>query len=425
MYRSFVGLVLVAACAVEPSSVPDSELATVTQQLGVSDVTREHVTGDVYHYGFVLRVGDGPNALLHLHRVVRERAPWQPRATTGAIMMMHGDFATFSSNFLPSASGVAPWLAARGIDVWGLDRRFTQAPDGDDADVSDFDAMGITQELDDIATALGFARATRLVTDHSTDRLNLVGFSRGGELAYFYASREATKPAALRHVKGIVPLDVYVSLSPADEDLRQNFCISAYYEYLDLDAGVVDSPNSFQIEVGQLAQSDPDGQTPFQGFFPGFTNRQVMLAFMGQTYQFFTPSPDYHLLGPILDGDMPTGLRFTSEEVANTWLATSPYHSSLREAADTDALTCGDSPPVELPLSRIHVPLLLIAAAGGYGEHALYSTTQVGSSDVSTLLIRQLPAAQEAEDFGHGDLLYAPAAASLAWQPLLSWLRAH
>ncbi|HEV7554295.1 MAG TPA: hypothetical protein VGO00_02505 [Kofleriaceae bacterium] len=416
---------LVAACAVESPSAPDSELATTTQDLGVSGITREHVTGDVYHYGFVLRVGDGPNALLHLHRVVRERAPWQPRATTGAIMMMHGDFATFSSNFVPSAGGIAPWLAARNIDVWGLDRRFTQAPDGDDADVSDFDAMGITQELDDIGTALGFARATRLVTDHSTDRLNLVGFSRGGELAYFYASREATRPAALRHVKGIVPLDVYVSVSPADEDLRQFFCTSAFFEYQDLAAGVVDSPNSFQIEVGQLAQSDPDGQTPFQGFFPGFTNREVMLTFMGQTYQLFSPSPLYHLLGPILDGDMATGLRFSAEAVANNWLATAPPHSSLREAADTDALTCGDSPPVELPLSRIHVPLLLIAAAGGYGEHALYSTTQVGSTDVSTMLVRQLPVGREAEDFGHGDLLYAPAAAGLAWQPLLSWLRAH
>jgi hypothetical protein len=98
----------------------------------------------------------------------------------------------------------------------------------------------------------------------------------------------------------------------------------------------------------------------------------------------------------------------------------------MREAADTDALTCGDAPlPLDLPLSRIRVPLLLIAAAGGYGEHAVFSTTQVGSTDVTAMVIRQLPAEREAEDVGHADLLFAPDAVHLAWQPLLAWLDRH
>ena len=97
----------------------------------------------------------------------------------------------------------------------------------------------------------------------------------------------------------------------------------------------------------------------------------------------------------------------------------------MLESADTDAQTCGDAPVLDLPLSRIHVPLFLLGAAGGYGDHALYSTTQVGSSDVTTHVIRQLPPEREAEDFGHGDLLYATRADTLAWQPLLAWLTAH
>ena len=71
------------------------------------------------------------------------------------------------------------------------------------------------------------------------------------------------------------------------------------------------------------------------------------------------------------------------------------------------------------------MPLLLVAAAGGYGERALYSTTQVSSTDVTTHVIRLLPVEQEAEDFGHADLLYAANAPELAWQPLLSWLNHH
>jgi hypothetical protein len=98
----------------------------------------------------------------------------------------------------------------------------------------------------------------------------------------------------------------------------------------------------------------------------------------------------------------------------------------MRESADTDALTCGDAPlPADVPLSRIQVPLLSIAAAGGYGEHTLHSTTQVGSTDVTALVIRRLPVEREAEDFGHADLLLSPDAPALAWEPLRSWLHAH
>jgi len=421
MYRSTIALAaLLGACHLDPQ--PALELATTAQELGVPGVTREHVAGDVYRYGFILPVGDGPNARLHVHRVVRERAPWTPRRGTSAVMMLHGDFATFGTNFASPTAGMARWLAERGIDVWGVDRRWTQAP-VTGADLSDFDAMGIEQELDDLDASLAFARGIRLVTDASTDRMTLIGFSRGGELAYFHASREAARPSALRHVKGLVPLDVYASLAPQDEALRQFFCASAAYEYDALSAGEVDVPNGFQIETGRSALAAPDEPN---AFFPSLTNREVMLLLVGQTYYFFPASPVYHLNAPVLDGEMVTGLREAPEVAVGEWLANAPPHQSLRESADTDALTCGDAPlPADVPLSRIQVPLLLIAAAGGYGEHALHSTTQVGSTDVTTLVIRRLPVERAAEDFGHADLLFSPDAPALAWQPLLSWLRAH
>jgi hypothetical protein len=422
MHRLLVAAAL-AACSDPP---PDVALATAAEELGGVQVTREPVTGDVFHYSFSVRVGDGPNARLPIHRVVRERAPWLPRRATAAVMLLHGDFATFVTNFAPvlgdppsSATGLATWLAEHDIAVWGTDRRWTVAPETG-ADVSDFDAMGVDQELGDIGAALAFARGVRLATDASADRMTLIGFSRGGELAYFYASREATRPAALRHIKGLVPLDVYVSLSPADEDLRQTFCEFARAEYDLLAAGEVDSPNDFQVTVGRLALSAPDDPSPFN---PARTNRGVMLRFVGRTFGVFPAAPLYHLSAPVLDGTNVTGLRLSSEDAVARWLAGAAPHQSMREAADTDALTCGDPPlPASVPLSRIRVPLLLIAAAGGYGEHAVFSTTQVGSTDVTAMVIRQLPVEREAEDFGHADLLFAPDAVSLAWQPLLAWL---
>jgi hypothetical protein len=364
----------------------------------------------------VLRVGDGPNAQVAIHRVVRERAPWWPRRTAHAILANHGDFATFTTNFMPGGTGMAAWLAARDIDVWGLDRRWTQAPL--DGDLSDFDAMSLDQELDDVGIALAFVRAVRM----SPEQITLVGFSRGGELGYFYASREATRPAWQRHVSGIVPLDVYASVSPADEDIRQFWCANAAAEYDYLAQGVTDSPNSFQIDLGGGALNAPDA--PNDIFTdPPLTNREAMLLLVGQTYLFFPASPLYHLSAPVVDADgTATALRVSDETVIDTWLASAPPHESMREAADTDQLLCENT---ELPLSRIHVPVFLIGAAGGYGAHAIYSTTQVSSTDVTTLILRQLSPQDEAEDLGHGDLLYAPAAPQLAWQPLLHWLQEH
>jgi pimeloyl-ACP methyl ester carboxylesterase len=386
-------------------------------------VTREHVRGDVHHYRFSVRVGDGPNARVAIHRVVREKLPWIPRRARTAILFNHGDFATFDSNF----PYLAPWLAERGVDVWGLDRRYTQAPAGDDADVSDFAEMGVVQMVHDLGAALAFARGVRLLTDASVDQMVLSGFSRGGQLAYVYAAVEGQRPPWQRHVKGLVSLDSSAKTAPEDDDIRQIFCIFAESEYDAVAAGFVDSPNGFAIDAGSLALTAPDEQTPYQLFFPGYTNQEVFLEFAGKTAQFFPAAPWYHLAAPFLDAaGVVTGLRDSDEVVIKTWFASAPYHSSMLEAADTDALICDQAPlPIDAPLSSIRVPLLAVLAAGGYGEKGLYTTTQVGSTDVTTLLVRKLAAGSEAEDYGHGDLLFARDADVRVWRPLLSWLRAR
>ena len=418
MHRSFFAAtaLLVACHAGDPA---EDELAVSVQELGSDAITRTHVAGDVYHYQFVLPVGDGPNARLAIHRVVRERLPWIPRHTTAEVMLMHGDFASFTTNFAPMAA----WLAERDVDVWGFDRRWTQAPAGATLDqLADFAEMGIDQQLDDIAVALAFARGVRTVTGGGPGRLTLSGFSRGGMLAYFYASREATRPPGLRHVDGILPIDVYASLAPEDEDLRQFNCVLAADEYFFFDLGFIEVSNELQSLTGQLALSDPDGQSPIA---PLRTNRGWMLRFTGQTYVFFPATPLYHLAGPVLDGAAAVGLRFSTEAAIATWMADAPAFQPMIESADTDAMVCGDDPPADLPLSQIEVPVFLLAAAGGYGDHAIHSTTEVASTDVETLVIRQLPVEQEAEDYGHADLLFAADAPALAWEPMLDWLRDH
>jgi hypothetical protein len=121
-----------------------------------------------------------------------------------------------------------------------------------------------------------------------------------------------------------------------------------------------------------------------------------------------------------------TSLRESPEPVIAQWFARATPHQSLRESADTDGIWCGDGKgPAAPTLAEIRIPLLLVTAAGGYGEHAVYSTTRVSSLDVSVLRIQRQPAESIEVDFGHGELLFAADAPDLVWRPLADWLRQH
>lgn len=416
MSRSVLVLAVALAVAggcIDASDAPEESVATQA-----STVTRVNLGGDVWHTTFTIRVGTGPNAVLRLHRVVRERSPGWPRPTSNGVMLMHGDFSSFDSNF----PLLAPYLARNDVDVWGYDRRWASAPT--DADLSDFADMGLAQELDDTATALIAARAARLATGSGGDRMILAGFSRGGQLAYAAASLDAARPAFARNIKGLVPLDVYYDIAPEDAAMRDNSCANAAGERELIAEGWDDSENSFFIAMGQLALSAPDA--PSELFGDPFTNASALLFTVGQTYQFFQPTPVYHLNATTIDADgNSTELRESPFAAVATWFADASPHQSMREAAESDALWCGGPFAVDAPASRIRVPVFYLGAAGGFGDHGLYSTTRVSSTDVTTLVIRRLPAEREAEDFGHGDLLFATDAPTLAWQPLVQWIRAH
>jgi hypothetical protein len=423
---------LPAAILVAPGCVDTPEALAVASADRAVDlaVVREHVTADIFHYTVTLPVGSTPNARLRIHRIVREAAPWRPRPTANAAMLLHGDFATFVTNFAPSlgdprspVGGLAPHLAAHDIDVWGVDRRWT-IPSAPDADVSDFADMGVVQDTDDIGRALAFARATRAATGSGADRLALVGFSHGAQLAYVYSAVEGARPAAQRHVRAMVALDIYADIAPEDAALRANACANSAFEYDLVAQGVTDSPNDFFIALGALDREAPDDPSPL---FDGATNRGALLIVGGTTYNFAPFTPLYHLVAPVLDAaGAPTDLRESSFAAVDAWFSGAPPHESMREAADLDALWCGSSPPpIAAPLSQIHVPVLYLGAAGGFGDHGLFTTTRLGTSDVQALIVHRFGADRVAEDFGHGDLLYATDAPALAWQPLTTWLVHH
>jgi hypothetical protein len=422
MFRAVVPIVAIVACTATDDVVITDE---VSSAVSIQSFHREHVAGDVFHYELRVSVGSSPNAALQLHRFVREIAPFVPRHTSHAAMLLHGDAATTLTNFAPAVadptstvSGLAPYLAAHDIDVWGIDRRWTLA--AADGDISDFATMGVSQELDDLHAALAVARATRLVEGSGAGKLALIGFSHGAELAYTYAAVEGARPSYQRHVDALVALDFYRDLPADAADFHAAFCDSAAAEYQLVAGGTIDLPNDFVIETGELDRDAPDDVSPF----PPLTNREVALLIAGSSSASY--GPFFHELSPILDADgNPTALRLTPEAAADAWFADSPPHQSMLETADLDALVCGDAPPIDAPLSNIHVPVFYLGEAGGVGAFGLHTTTQVSSRDVTTQVIQLFGPDDATSDVGHADLLFATDAPNFAWQPITAWLESH
>ncbi|WP_437742070.1 hypothetical protein WMF39_41870 [Sorangium sp. So ce1504] len=87
---------------------------------------------------------------------------------------------------------------------------------------------------------------------------------------------------------------------------------------------------------------------------------------------------------------------------------------------------CGDAPlPLADHLEDIQEPLFYLGAAGGFGDHGLYTTTLIASTNVTAHVVRRLTPAREDEDFGHGDPLYAADAVDQVRAPLARWLLHH
>lgn len=438
----FLGLcAAIPACSAPPETEdpepedPDSfedlvEKASIDVALSVVEIAGEAVSGDVAHYTVVVRLGDSPGAEIAIHRVVRELSPGFPRKAASAVMLLHGDFATFPSNFLPPSAGddgpashgLAGYLAARDIDVWGIDRRWTRTP-ADATDLSGYATMGLAEEIDDMERALAFARAVRALGGEGEDQVILGGFSHGAQIAYEYAGVESQRSAGERHVKGIVPIDIYDRIAPEDEALRLAACESRDYNQSLLDSGELVVENSFFAQVGELAQSQPDEPSPI---FDGYTNREVLLGFLGQTWMFYAPVPDYHLAGGVLSGESVTSMRYSPELRLQRWLGAAPPFQSTLESLELDAIWCGEEPrPLPDHLADIQVPLFYLGAAGGFGANGLHTTEIVGSSDVTTLVLSKQDEGHRSEDLGHGDLLYGDEVPDLAWEPLATWITSH
>ncbi|TEB07548.1 Alpha/beta hydrolase family protein [Pelotomaculum schinkii] len=397
----------------------------------LATVTRKQINDNIYEYTMVIKVGKGQYDKIGIHRIVKEESPWVPIAAEKAVMMIHGDSCNFNTAFgtipgQPASDSLSAFLAQKGVDVWGIDLRWTFVPDT----ATDFSFMkkwDTSRHIKDIKLAVKFARAVRALTGSGHGKIFMLGHSRGAQFLYAYANRESQLPEPARDLKGIIPMDMVYKFSPADSQLAQA-ALERYQAYKSLyDSGTyVNSDGQNLKGLAWLTASDPDGISPI---IPGFTNKQAALSVLTATYATYQPlqpiTPFYHYLAGTFDENgFPDGLQYVEQmdKILGIALA-SPSFQSMGEIIDGEAIISGAvDVPYDDHLADIKLPVLYVGAAGGMGEYGVYTTTLLGSSDVTVQVVTLLPAEAKALDYGHADLIWADNAEELVWEPIYNWL---
>ncbi|HEY0515115.1 MAG TPA: hypothetical protein VGH73_24680 [Thermoanaerobaculia bacterium] len=391
----------------------------------ISSIERRALTADVAEYFFTVRVGSGPYDQIGVHRVVKETAPNVPVHASRAVFLAPGDIWNFRAAFLAGAQPIPVFLAENGIDVWGIDYRWTFVP----ASVTDLSFMrtwGLDQDAHDVGVAIGVARVTRAITGSGFGKVFLLGWSRGGQIGYAYLSDETRLPPGLRQVRGFIPVDIYLKTDVPE--LQARACTRQQASAAAVAAGHYAATSGGLIAaIGNAAVADPNGAS---AFVPGFNNHQAGLFVGEATFALLgglEPTPFYHFTGGTFDANgVPTGLLYSNEaDLFHFEIAAAPYQPN-QELADADASTCGHPDvPFDDHLAAITVPVLYMGAGGGFGEYGIYTTTLLGSTDVTIHVVHKTAADQRLSDFGHADLFLARDARTLAWQPILDWVRGH
>jgi hypothetical protein len=216
-----------------------------------------------------------------------------------------------------------------------------------------------------------------------------------------------------------------------DPAIKGTICGLADSTGADLAAGIYAYSSSVLVQLGQLAITDPNGESPIFG--PPYTNLDASLTVGAATYQLNGPTffaEFYHFVGGTFPGGdiwgIPDGLVYTSIPEWNNFLASASPFEAVRMEHDTYTISCGaSSTPFDNHLNDITVPVLYVGAGGGFGRNGLYTLTLLGSQDVSSLIVSFYPPEQAAFDFGHADLFYAQDADDLVWSPIYQWLSRH
>ena len=380
---------------------------------------REELGGRIAHYTFDVKMGEGEFDVVTIHRVVMEPRPYRPVRTRGNIFMIHGSIQDFDDVFLTAGAEAinsetsAPfYMAANGIDVWGIDLAWNKIPLGT-SDFSFLEGWGIDKDVDHTLAAMAIARLIRGITRQGFGKMNLLGFSYGVAIAYGAAGRETQIFPLLSNIKGLIPVDFGLKYGLDDENKRLASCTQAANAKKKLEAGEFATPGGiFLMELGDLALNKPNevSQT-----FPHLSNAQA-INFVASVH-----SGNFHFCGGTYEG-----LYYTDPHRFSRLAVNLAPHMPRQTVYEMAVCSCNEEDvSFDDHFDKIKLPIFYITAEGGQGPDGNYLASLTNSSDISFYNVDDPDQEDPALDFGHGDLWLGYDAAELVWEPLRQWLLAH
>jgi hypothetical protein len=394
----------------------------------VAPTAVRHLTRRIDEFDYVIPTGLGPFQQVGVHRVVRVRNG-RPLPSANALFMQHGDGWNFDAAFLGGTQAIHSlpvYLARRGIDVWGIDLGWTLVP-STQRDFSFMHDWGLQRDVNDLETALGFARAIREATGSPANQLPLLGWSRGSWIGYALVNEETQLPPSQRQVRAYIPVDgVYKT---DDQSAQALWCAREVATNADISRGIYAYDQRVYAQLGTLAENNPNGISPILGY--PYTNLQASLIVGAAVWRLGGDFPAfYHYVAGVFPrrnhDAVPSDLRYTTIPRWDHFLeAISPYEATPL-VRDTEAITCGDSTGgFDNHLDAVTIPVFYVGAGGGFNTTGVYTLSLLGSTDTSSYVVSFFPPDEPYFDFGHVDLFNARNAADAVWAPIDSWLVAH
>lgn len=406
------------------SNGSEISLEKVTCGPDIKFIDRLHVAADIYHYVWVMKMGPHPWDRVGIHRVIKERRHCRPIRTDKNIFLQHGDCKDFEGMFLPGTRspnmpndfGFAVFLAEQDVDVWGIDQAWTLVPE----DASDFSFMmdwGLQKQVTDLRAAMQAAFFVRMLTGCGDNKLNLLGYSSGVWTGYALLNQESQYPIHRRVAGGFVAADGGYKTN--DDAMKQGFLVDYNLTKSMYDQGQYGYWIPFAT-VGKLARTDPDGASPL---FQGFTNFQAAMFYAaGPIFGTIT----FHYFAGIWENDFPVDLQYVTKDEYYDFMEAAVPWEATKFILDYEGIICdiGDL-PFDDHLGEITVPILNLAMAGGLGELSKYTTTLLGSSDITNIIPSLHPPDEVLKDFAHIDMFLSRKAPTLVWRPALDWVNTH
>ena len=407
---------------------PGEETAGAVAKCGapagiILDYSRTVLTGNIAHYKWHIRVGQGEYDVIGLHRVVRESRPGRPITTHANLFLQHGDYKSFEGCYLPGLvsprlpddNGFAVYLAQNDIDVWGIDQAWCLVP-AEETDLSFMADWDMQRQVDDLLNAMTMARTARRLAGSGNQPMLLSGYSTGGPIGFAALNHETQLPPGRRQIGGFIPVDQGLKTDVAAwAEVCRGVC--ANYQAL-FDAGQYQDNNPLPL-VGGLALEDPDGDSPL---VPGVTNLQAALII--GTMPFFAGVNSHFCAGIFDENGLPTGMKFVDTDVLIDFLVYAPPYEPVAYLRDEYLPSYTDESPYDDHLGEVTAPILYVMARGGFGYTGTYTLDLLGSTDV-TIQEHWWGVEDQLLEYGHVDLYLDRDAASRVWQPIVGWVRDH